>query len=174
MNSLPVLSALRVRFPHAHISWIVNRAFEPLLRGHPHLDETIPFERSFSRHDLCANILGFARFLRDLRRRHFDLAIDMQGLFRSGLIAWATGAPRRIGPASAREGAVWFYTETVGDPTRLSHAVDRCWSVAEHLGAGHLPKTFHLPSKPRHEPGPKHCCAIIRGPGWLSASARAG
>ena len=31
----------------------------------------------------------FARFVQDLRRRQFDLAIDLQGLFRSGFLARA-------------------------------------------------------------------------------------
>ena len=45
IHSLPVLTALRHRFPHAHITWVVNRAYEPLLLGHPDLDETLPFDR---------------------------------------------------------------------------------------------------------------------------------
>ena len=39
IHSLPVLTALRRRYPAAHISWIVNRGYEPLLRGHP--DDTL-------------------------------------------------------------------------------------------------------------------------------------
>ena len=34
VHTLPVLSALRRRYPDAHITWVVNRAYEPLLRGH--------------------------------------------------------------------------------------------------------------------------------------------
>ena len=45
VHALPVLSAVRAKFPDAHIAWVVNRAFEPLIAGHPHLTETIPFDR---------------------------------------------------------------------------------------------------------------------------------
>jgi len=30
VHALPVLTALRRRFPTAHIAWVVNRAYEPL------------------------------------------------------------------------------------------------------------------------------------------------
>src|SRR3954452_3359579 len=103
MHSLPVLSALRRHFPHAHLTWLVNRAYEPLLRGHPDLDDTLPFDRGLFRAGWARGWAGTARFLKDLRARRFDLAIDLQGLLRTGLLARASGAPVRIGLTSARE-----------------------------------------------------------------------
>src|SRR5262245_12318240 len=100
-NSLPVLTALRRRFPEAQITWIVNRSFEPLLRGHPDLDETMPFDRQRFRRGIFRASLGFTRFLRGLRLQRFDLAIDLQGLLRTGLMSLATGAARRIGLSCA-------------------------------------------------------------------------
>jgi len=35
VHSLPVLRALRQRYPDAHIAWVVNRTFAPLLAGRP-------------------------------------------------------------------------------------------------------------------------------------------
>src|SRR5258708_6937443 len=52
VNSLPVLTALRQKYPTAHIAWVINRAYEPLLTGHPHLDATLPFDRSAGRKGL--------------------------------------------------------------------------------------------------------------------------
>ena len=45
MHSLPVLTALRQRFSEAHITWVVNRIYEPLLRHHPDLNHVLPFDR---------------------------------------------------------------------------------------------------------------------------------
>ena len=42
---------------------------------------------------------------RELRKRNFDLVIDLQGLLRTGLMSRATGAPVRVGFAKAREGS---------------------------------------------------------------------
>lgn len=141
-HALPVLSALRRRFPAAHLSWLVNRAYAPLLEGHPDLDAVVPFDRG-------AGWRSGLRLCGTLRRANYDLVIDLQGLLRSGVLARATRAPRRVGLAGAREGARWFYTDVVAEPGRLAmHAVDRCWRVAEALGAGDLPKTFRLPLDP--------------------------
>ena len=51
---------------------------------------------------LLPNFIVSAGYFRTLRDGHFDLAIDLQGLLRSGLMARATKAPRRVGLAGAR------------------------------------------------------------------------
>jgi ADP-heptose:LPS heptosyltransferase len=146
VHSLPVLTALRHRFPNAHITWIVNRGYEPLLRGHRDLDATLPFDRGATRGGWGRTLLSYGHFLTDLWRRGFDLVIDLQGLLRSGLMVAASGAARRVGLSSAREGATRFYTDVVPvtDYENL-HAVDRYWRVAEALGVGGLPKEFYVP-----------------------------
>src|SRR5205807_8980200 len=78
VHSLPVLTALRQRYPKAHITWVVNRGYEPLLCGHPDLDATLPFERAARSRPLYA-ALAFGRFLSRLRRERFDLVLDLQG-----------------------------------------------------------------------------------------------
>jgi len=145
VHSLPVLTALRQRFPQAHLAWAVNRVYEPLLRDHPHLDALVLFDRGQSRDGYLAGILGFTGYLRKLQRQRFDLAIDLQGLLRTGVMAFATRARARIGLASAREGAPWFYTHRVDDRQEGLHAVDRYWLVAEALGAAFGDKQFILP-----------------------------
>jgi lipopolysaccharide heptosyltransferase I len=149
VHSLPVLTALRSRFPSARITWVVNRAYEPLLRGHPDLDDTLPFDRGVTRGGWLRAARSAADFFLRLRRLDCDLTIDLQGLFRSGLMALATGARRRVGLASTREGARWFYTDAVAGPGRAHlHAVDRYWLVAEAFGAGGQPRQFRLAIDP--------------------------
>ena len=48
IHSLPVLTALRQRYPEAHIAWVANRAYAELLHGHPDLDAVLPFDRAGS------------------------------------------------------------------------------------------------------------------------------
>jgi lipopolysaccharide heptosyltransferase I len=146
VHALPVLTALRRRFPNAFISWIVNRAYQSLLDGHPDLDETLAFDRGAARHGLLRALASYRDFAVALRQRRFDLVIDLQGLFRSGVMALVTGARRRVGLGCAREGARWFYTDVVPVPdSDHSHAVDRCWRVAEALGAADEPPRFVVP-----------------------------
>jgi lipopolysaccharide heptosyltransferase I len=146
VHALPVLSAMRHRYPDAEITWIVNRSYEPLLGGHPHLNSTLAFDRGLLKNGLGRTAATLWGFLSKLRRQRFDLVIDLQGLLRTGLMAWASGAARKVGLSTAREGAHWFYTDTLPVAGHHSvHAVDRYWSVAEALGAGHWPKQFLLP-----------------------------
>jgi lipopolysaccharide heptosyltransferase I len=146
VHSLPVLSALRRRYPQAHLTWVVNRNYEPLLAGHPHLDAIVTFDRRAYRAGWWAAAKAWWRFLGELRRGQFDLVVDLQGLFRSGFMAAASRAARRVGLSTAREGATLLYTDVVpvGDFNAL-HAVDRYWLIAEALGVGQLRKEFHVP-----------------------------
>jgi ADP-heptose:LPS heptosyltransferase len=126
---------------------VVNRSFEPLLLGHPDLNATLAFDRGLIDETPLRGFVVAVQFLQELRRQRFDLVIDLQGLLRTGLMTAATGAPRRVGFASAREGARWFYTDRIpGADFETLHAVDRYWLVAETFGVGHLPKTFQVPT----------------------------
>lgn len=177
VHSLPVLTALRHRYPDAHITWIVNRGYEPLLIGHPDLDATLPFDRGALRRGVVTATRQYLSFVSELRRQRFDLVVDLQGLFRTGVMAFASGAPRRVGLAGAREGARWFYTDVVpiGDPDRI-HAVDRYWLAAAALGVGDVPKTFRLPIAPearawavgRLQELPRPWLAVGVGSRWLT------
>jgi heptosyltransferase I len=134
VHAFPVLSSLRKLWPEAHLAWVVNRGLRGLLDGHPDLDEVIPFDRSRMKVS-PDGVASIARFLLDLRRRRFDLAIDLQGLLRSGVMTAATGAPVRVGLAGSREGSRHFYTHRINSPRGEAHAVDRLLAVAESFGA---------------------------------------
>ncbi len=146
VHALPVLAGLRTAYPRAHIAWLVGKAFAPLLAGHPLLDEVIPFDRQRFGRMLQSRAVGaeFLRFVGDLRRRRFDLVIDLQGLLRSGFLAWASGARQRVGFAAARELAAAFYTQRVRCATRDMHAVDKNLHLARTIGLPVDPPTFPL------------------------------
>src|SRR5262249_39224927 len=117
----------------------------PLLRGHPDLDATLPFDRG-ALTTWWRGTRSYGRFLATLRKENFDLVIDLQGLFRSGLMTAASGAARRVGLRTAGEGARFFYTDVVPVADFYAqHAVDRYWFVAEAFGAGAGPRQFRIP-----------------------------
>lgn len=144
-HSLPVLTALKQRFPHSQISWIVNRGYAPILEGHPDLDEIVTFDRGAMRQGWLRGGVDFIRFLKHLRSLRFDMVIDLQGLLRTGLMTRATGASVRIGLASAREGSRYCYTHCIDDKIGVMHAVDRYWRIIEALGDAPSHKTMHVP-----------------------------
>src|SRR5947199_9507771 len=65
VNAMPVLSALRRRWPEASFSWVVNRSLRGLLDGHPDLDEVITYDRGGTR-PTPAGLFRLAGFLRGL------------------------------------------------------------------------------------------------------------
>lgn len=131
VQSLPVLSALRARWPDAHLAWVVNRGLAGIFDRQPELNQVIPFDRSARGLGRIAAVTGLAH---QLRHGRFDLAIDLQGLLRSGLMTLATRAQRRVGFADAREGAALAYTDRITVPTRQQSAVDINWLIAQALG----------------------------------------
>jgi heptosyltransferase I len=144
VHALPILAALRARWPAAHIAWVVSRPFRELLEGHPALDELIVHDRTARQGDFLG-LVANAALLRKLSRSRFDLTIDLQGLLRSGVMTAATRSRVRVGLADAREGATWFYTDLV-DASRLSlHAVERTQRVAAAFGARMPEPQFDLP-----------------------------
>jgi len=144
LHALPVLRGLRRRYPDAHIAWLVASAFVDLVEKDAELNEVIPFDRKrFGRVGRSLTVTAeFVLFLRGLRRRRFDLVIDLQGLFRSGFIARATGAAVRIGPAEARELAGLFHTHRLPRRDRDAHAVEKNYALAEVLGFDDAPARF--------------------------------
>ncbi|MFO0972783.1 MAG: lipopolysaccharide heptosyltransferase II [Phycisphaerae bacterium] len=137
LHALPALRALRRRFPQAHLAWLVNAPLAELIAHDPALDEVIAFDRRrygrLWRSPAVAT--DFARFARDLRRRRFDLVVDLQGLIRSGLLALFSGAAVRIGFRAAREFGWIGYTHRVRPPVGARHAVDRNAALIAELGA---------------------------------------
>lgn len=115
-----LIPALQARWPEARVSWLVEPASVPLLRHNPSLAEIIVWPRAewtgLWRQRRWRDLWrAVARFRADLRARRFDLVLDAQGLLKSGLLAWMTGAPRRVG-LDSREGSRWLMTEQVLAP----------------------------------------------------------
>jgi heptosyltransferase-1 len=143
VHALPILNLLRRRWPQSHISWLITPACAGLLDGHPQLDEVIPFDRKlFGRtwKSLTA-ASGLATFGYQLRRRKFDLVIDLQGLLRSGLLALQSGAPVRVGSTTDREFG-WMCGTHLAPNSWDMIAVERNLNVAEFLGLGRSPVEF--------------------------------
>ncbi len=150
VRCLPILAALRQRYPQAHISWLVRPDCAAILTHIPELDEIIEFDRKkFGKMAASFSALrDFITFLRHLRRKKFDLILDLQGLFRSGFLAFASGAPIRIGFAHARELAPLFYTHRIKIPQEREHVVISNWRFMDYLGLGQLENRYPLPVDP--------------------------
>ena len=130
-----MLASLKRKWPDARVDWLVQDTFADAVRHHPALHAVVPFPRkALGRTSKRGNLLPSIRWMNThLRAHRYDLVVDAQGLFRSGLFTWWTRAPRRVGDANARETAGMFYTERHRVPTDL-HTVDRMLRLIELAG----------------------------------------
>ncbi len=131
----PLVAAFRRAYPSAHLAWLAEPTCAPLLRHHPDLDEVIewpgPLLRGLWRERRLSRLFGeLQRLHRGLRARRFDLAVDLQGLMKSALPVWLSGAPTRIGLGS-REGSRMLLTRVV--PREPAAERPRIGSEYQHL-----------------------------------------
>ena len=144
VTAVPVLRGLRRTFPQAHIAWMLSTACAALMEGDSDLDEVVLFDRKRlgKAWRSPAAAWRLAALLRALHRGRYDWVIDLQGLFRSGFFARASGAPLRAGFADAREGAWLFYTDR--HRPQQPHTVDRNLALARQVGIDARPEDMTL------------------------------
>jgi len=156
VHALPVARALRRARPDALIAWIVEAREHAVLREHPDLDRVLPVDtrrwrRLLRRPSGAREVIGaLGRLTRRLRAARFDVAIDLQGLAKSGVLAAFTGAPIRIGFAAnhCRELAWLFTNRRVRPPARAAHVVEQYLSLLGPLGIEVSAPEFHVPVRP--------------------------
>jgi len=140
--TLPLLNALRDRFPRALLAWAVEEKASSILEGHEALDELLTLPKGFLKSPRV--VWGLRRRLRALR---LDVAIDTQGLTKSAVVGWLSGARRRIGLAGkwGRELSPWLNRELV--LPKAPHMVDRTLELLLPLGIERPAVRFGVPQK---------------------------
>lgn len=138
LHATAVVRTLREKYPRAHITWLVSPPADSLLRDNPDIDRLLvwdrrPVDAAFS----SGHVLEFIRLVRAAKRQfagmEFDVALDIQGLFMTGVLALFSGAPRRIGIHERHEGNPLFMTEMARD-TDAPHKIHRYLTALEPLG----------------------------------------
>ena len=82
VHAAVVLQFIKKHYPNAHITWLVDTRFASLLKDHPLIDELVvlPLKQSFKQSYKILKTLG-----------KFDKVIDLQGLFKSAIVAKIIG-----------------------------------------------------------------------------------
>ncbi len=137
VHTLPALAVLRRALPNAHIAWVVERGgAAKLLRDNPCLDELIEVDTRGWRKDLLGSETRTAIKASLSKLRDYDIALDFQGLLKSGMMTWLSRAPRRIGFAkeALREPAsAYLLTERVAVDDD-DHIIKKNLSLIAQLG----------------------------------------
>jgi lipopolysaccharide heptosyltransferase I len=143
LHGVPAAVALKRAFPQATIGWVVEGRAGDVLAGHPAIDHLFRLPRGWLKSP--RTVLSLRRQLRDFAP---DATIDLQGLFKSGVATWLSGARVRAGHArpESREQAWRFYTHRV--VTTAAHVVDRNCELLAPLGVREPSPAFDMPRWP--------------------------
>lgn len=119
--TLPVAVALKKQFPESEITWAIDPRFAGVVECCPSVDRIEKVKPGFKPSSWPK--LG-----------SFDLALDMQGLSKSGLVVALSKSPKKLGYHWQRELAPLFSSKVLPDPSSL-HVVDQYLDVARFAGA---------------------------------------
>lgn len=147
LHALPVLSALRARFPEARIDWAVEDRCAALVEGRPDLTEALVLPRRALNRAVRGvpepgRLWRIVRgYVRTLRARRYDVALDLQGNLKSGAVTRMSGAALRfgLGGPEAREGNRFFTQRRATPPPEARHRVERGLALASALLGERLP-----------------------------------
>jgi heptosyltransferase-1 len=163
VHAIPVAAALRRAFSSARIDWLVSAKHREILDLVPVIDRRLVVnDRPSTVRELRGRLengrkatgreqdggssggTSLLAAIRQLREARYDVAIDVQGLIKSAVLARSSGAARVIG-FSARQAreplARFFYTDVcdpgrggLRDPRETRHVVETNLALLEPLG----------------------------------------
>jgi lipopolysaccharide heptosyltransferase I len=148
LHSLPTLTAIRRAHPRAYIAWVVGPKAAEIVTRHPGVDRVyglgVVGEQTANFHPLPST--------RDampvLRAERFDISLDMQGLFRTAVLAFRIGARQRVGFRGFQEGAFLLCNRRVSPCREDIHAIHGYLQFARYLGADDSIVDFGLVEEP--------------------------
>jgi heptosyltransferase-1 len=151
VQALPALESIKRTFPACSVTWVVEEAAAGILEGHPLIDTVlVSGGKSWLRmlghpRTFREGFLKIAAFLRALRATRYDIALDLQGLFKSGVVVGLANADRKIGFDRSRELSSLFLNERLPAYDIEKHALERYLDAARYLGAREISSSCTLP-----------------------------
>jgi heptosyltransferase-3 len=126
----PILRALRESFPDARITAVVNSGTEAMLANNPHTDEILVYKRDSNNRGL-ARLGDEIAFVRNLRKRRFDLTIAFTEGDRTAWYSLFCGAKYRFGVTrGVSHSRPFAYTHALYPPRGvILHEVDKHFAL---------------------------------------------
>ncbi len=171
LATVPLAVDIKRLWPESRLTWIVDCGAASLLQSHPAVDQVLRINKKWMK-----DLKLWRSLHAQLKAERFDLAIDPQGLTKSAMLGWLSGAAMRVGfdRSHARELAPWLYTCRVTRNQR--HMVDTYRQLLEPwretvTGAGYfdMPHYAAQAEKVRHD-----IDAMQLGSGWVCINVGAG
>jgi heptosyltransferase I len=146
LHAVPALVAIRRKFPNADIGWAIEDLSYSLLKGHPMVNRFHIFpRRAFKRSQgtFMDRLRLMRQFRKDLSGENYEYALDLQGLTKSGLVSWWSGAKQRVGfkGPESREFNIVFNNVRIEPPEEAVHVVEKNLALLK-------PLSISIPKKP--------------------------
>ena len=141
--SLPVITALRHRYPDACLAMLVHPLLNEIMEDHPDLNMVLfdgPDEMGFR---------GFFRLVRNIRNNYFDACILLHPTFRLAFMMVLAGIPVRIGTGYRFYSGLFNKRVWEHRKHGLRHETEYNLSLAEKLDVNTLSVEFNLPVQSR-------------------------
>jgi heptosyltransferase-3 len=135
--TVPALRAIRQTYPEAYLAVMVNSGTEEVLKGIDWIDEVLVFDRDWKKGPFWRRAARQWAFVREIRRRRFDLVIQMTKGDRGAITAWLSGAPIRAGvdpQGRGFPGKRYLFTHIIPAPAEQLHDVLGNLSLVRALG----------------------------------------
>ncbi len=151
IHTLPLVYALRKRYPEAQIDWLVEDKASMFVKDNPLINNVfIVPKREWQQRKLSfKNFDEFNKIITKLKKEKYDIAIDTQQLFKSGIYLKFSGAKRKITLSGGREFSGVFANEIITATHKLFdkdyHVVYRNLEIAKYLGCEDAEVKFVLP-----------------------------
>lgn len=132
--------SIKASNPEVKVTWLVEATYGSLVQHHPYVDNVILWPRHewqslLKQHRYLSLLKAILAFKAQLRYENFDCVIDAQGLLKSAVLGWLSGAEKRIGFYS-KEKSHWLYTQALAK--RTSNQISSEYrQLAECFGNAH-------------------------------------
>ena len=150
--STPLIRAVRRAFPEAYLAYLCNRRTEEILRRNPHLNELFIYEKDelvalwkWSKRSALAAVVSL---LRGIRRKRFEVAIDLSLGERYSWFLFLLGVPRRIGFEFRRRGRFLTHRSVI-EGYFGQHVVEYYAQFLRQVGVIMLEREMELPTSER-------------------------
>ncbi|PIS01821.1 MAG: putative lipopolysaccharide heptosyltransferase III [Chlamydiae bacterium CG10_big_fil_rev_8_21_14_0_10_35_9] len=130
----PIFSILQSHLPHCQIDAYINEEARPLLADNPHIKEIIGYDRAVKKKFFLQRLLYEFSILRKIRKKKYDLVINLTEGDRGVIVTRVSGALYKVGtdPGSSKKRKV--YTHLVKNGPSLRHTVEKNIDALRRIG----------------------------------------
>jgi heptosyltransferase II len=125
----PVIEQLHQEYPEASIDFLLKKGIEGIFKGHPFLNEVIIWDKTHNKY------FNYCKILRKVRNRKYDVVVNIQRFFTTGLITAFSGAGIKAG--FDKNPFSWAYTHKtrhiIGSKKNPVHETERNLSLLKEF-----------------------------------------